>query len=145
MRCIDSKANMNNAGGWWRQNSHFWIKVKSLCRGQPRTVIKFNSIPGKFQHLGFWSLKQSPLFTPILPIPRLAEGLLTNQSSNAHHYLKWKTLQALVIFLWTPTRDVFPRVDFMQVDITTFRKQNVNTNGMVFIFWMFIQNNNVYL
>lgn len=34
----------------------------------------------------------------------------------------------------TPTRDVFPRVDVMQVDITTFRKQNVNTNGMVFIF-----------
>lgn len=79
LRCIDSKANMNNAGGWWRQNSHFLIKVKSLSRGQPRTVIKFNSIQGKFQPLGFWPLKQSPLFTPILPIPGLAEGLLTNQ------------------------------------------------------------------
>lgn len=99
--CVAStlKANMNKAGGWWRQNSHFLIKVKSLSRGQPWTVIKFNSIQEKFQPLGFWSLKQSPLFTPILPIPGLAEGLLTNQSSNTHHSLKWKNLEALAIFL----------------------------------------------
>lgn len=55
----------------------------SLGLLQSLTPYRGNSNP-----LGFWPWKQSPLFTPILPIPGLAEGLLTNQSSNAHHYLK---------------------------------------------------------